>query len=261
MENTYWRKQSKDEPLYPDILWSRPQSKQGAGKLAIIGGNSHGLGVPGMAYGNALKVGAGVCRVLLPDAVKKVVKSLLPDADFAPSTPSGSFGRKSLDEFMRIAQWSDSVLLVGDFGRNSETAMLLESFVEKYKGQLTITQDAVDYFKETPGLINDREETLIVLSLAQLQKLFIASSSTTPITTSMNVSHLAVALRDFTNGHKAAIVTKLNDVIFIAYDGQVVSQKHEPKTWRVETATKASVFWMQNPNKVLEASVSSIEYT
>jgi len=253
----YWRKQG-DEPLFPDILWSRPQTKHGAGKLAIIGGNSHGFGAPGMAYNTTLQSGVGVCQVLLPDAVKKVVKSLLPDAGFAPSTPSGSFSRKALDSFMADAAWSDAVLLSGDAGRNSETAMLLESFVEKYSGLLTITQDAVDYFKETPQQIIDREQTLIVLSIAQLQKMFIGVGSPTPITLSMNASHLAVALRDFTLEHAAGIVTKLGDIMFIAHNGQVVSLRHEPKTWRVETAARASVFWMQNPSKLLEAVASAI---
>jgi len=199
MSEDYWRKQSDDEPLFTDLLWSRPQSKQGSGKLAIIGGNSHGFGAPGMAYNIALQAGAGVCQVLLPDAVKKVVKSVLPDAEFATSTPSGSFNRQALNKFVSIAEWSDAILLSGDFGRNSETAMLLENFVEKYKGMLTITQDTVEYFKETPKQIIDRDKTLIVLSLSQLQKMFIGAKSPTAITLSMNTNLLVVALRDFTS--------------------------------------------------------------
>ena len=146
MEHTYWLKQGA-EPLFPDILWSRPESKMGAGKLAIIGGNSHGFSAPGIAYGAAQQAGAGVTRVLLPDAVKKVVKGLLPDADFAPSTPSGSFSKQSLSELLQLANWSDCVLLAGDIGRNSETSIVLEDFVHKYTELLVVAQDAVDYFR------------------------------------------------------------------------------------------------------------------
>jgi ADP-dependent NAD(P)H-hydrate dehydratase / NAD(P)H-hydrate epimerase len=257
MTNTYWRKQEEDS-LFPDIVWSRPESKNQAGKLAIIGGNSHGFGAPGMAYNIALEAGAGICRVLLPDAIKKIVKSILPDADFALSTPSGSFSRQALDALLQIAQWSDAVLLPGDVGRNSETAMLLESFVEKYKGMLTITQDAVDYFKETPAQLLDRDKTLIVLSLAQLQKIFSSSSAVVPITLGMNTAQLVDALHDFTQIHPACIVTSHNEMIFVAFGGQIITTKHEEKTWRVKTASRASVFWLQNPNKMLEAVVSSL---
>ena len=59
MNTDYWQKQA-DEPLFPDILWSRPENKAGAGKLAIVGGNAHAFSAPGMAYDMTLQAGAGV---------------------------------------------------------------------------------------------------------------------------------------------------------------------------------------------------------
>ncbi len=256
MLDDYWLKQ-EDEPLYEDILWSRPESKTSAGKMVIIGGNAHGFSAPGQAYNVSMEAGAGTNQVLLPDAVKKIVKGMLPDADFAPSNPSGSFSKSALDSFLQAAKWADLVLLAGDVGRNSETAILLENFVQKYNGLLTLTQDSVDYFKETPKLIVDRAGTLIVLSLAQLQKIFINTPSITPITYSMTTQQLVAALHDYTQPHQACIVTMHNNLLFIAHSGKVVTQKHEDKTWRVNTATKASVFWMQNPNKIFKSVVSS----
>jgi hypothetical protein len=85
-------------------------------------------------------------RVLLPSATKKLVSQVFPEAEFAPSTPSGSFAREALGQLLDSADWADGVLLAGDFGRNSETAILLESFAQKYKGQLTVAQDGIDYF-------------------------------------------------------------------------------------------------------------------
>jgi len=258
MINSYWRKQTNDDPIFQDILWSRPQTKNGSGKLAIVGGDSHGFGAPGTAWNTALQSGVGVCKVLLPDAVKKVVKGIMPDADFAPSTPSGSFSKKALSEMMSIGHWADLSLLAGDIGRNSETAILLENFLEKYPGLLTIAQDGVDYFKETPLQIVDRADTLIVLSLSQLQKIFISTPTITPVTFSMSTPQLAEALHDYTAHHPACIVTVHNDLIFVAHDGNVVTQKHEDKIWRVSTAARASVFWLQNPKAIFEATVSSL---
>lgn len=257
MEHTYWLKQG-NEPLFPDILWSRPESKMGAGKLAIIGGNSHGFSAPGIAYGSAQQAGAGVTRVLLPDAVKKVVKGLLPDADFAPSTPSGSFSKQSLSELLMLANWSDCVLLAGDIGRNSETAIVLEDFVRKYTGLLVITQDAVDYFKEIPLILMDRPNTVIVLSMSQLQKMFINTPTITPITLSMSVQQLVEALHGYTIEHSATIVTKLNDLVYVAKAGIVSTTREDDKLWRVETAASVSVFCMQNPEKLFESATTSL---
>lgn len=258
MTDNFWKKQKLDEPLFPDILWSRPESRSGAGKMAVIGGHGHGFGAPGIAWQTSLSSGAGVVRVILPDAVKKTVKHVLPDADFAPSNPSGSFSKKALSDLLDIANWSDCTILAGDLGRNSETAVVLEDFTQKYSGLLTVTHDAADYFNSTPKLILDRENTLVVISLAQLQKMFINYPIITPITYSMTELQLAEALRDLTTKVKACVVVKHNDTIFIAFEGQVVSSEFSEMPWRIKTASKASVFWMQNPNKILEATSSSI---
>ncbi len=55
-----------------------------------------------------------------------------------------------------VGQWADATLLAGDFGRNSETAILLEQFIEKFRVQLVITQDAADYFTKNPTKLVDQ---------------------------------------------------------------------------------------------------------
>jgi NAD(P)H-hydrate repair Nnr-like enzyme with NAD(P)H-hydrate dehydratase domain len=99
MENTNWFKQTPDKPLFADLLWSKPENRLHAGKLLIIGGNKHLVAAPGVAYSAAQKAGIGACRVILPDSTKRMVGKVFPEAEFAPSTPSGSFARESLDHF------------------------------------------------------------------------------------------------------------------------------------------------------------------
>lgn len=261
MNHMYWRKQAADKPLFPDILWSRPESKAGAGKLAIIGGNAFAFGAPGIAWNEANDSMVGICHVLLPDAIKKTVAQLLPEAEFAPSNPSGSFSKKALDDLLRLSQWSDCAMLAGDLGRNSETAILLESYLAKYTGLLAITQDAADYFKEMPLLALDRPQTLVTVSLAQLQRMFIATPFIKPITYGMSTPQLVETLHEYTAKYQACIITKHNDLIFVAQNGQVVTQKHEDKVWRIKTTARSAVFWLQNPSKQFEAIVSSLAIT
>src|ERR1700749_1211633 len=120
MDRNYWHKQTTDKPLYPELLWSRPENKRFAGKLLIIGGSLHGFTAPAQAYAEALKAGIGSARVLLPDALQKTIGTVLEAGEFAPSTPSGSFSKQALAEALELSQWADGVLLAGDFDRNSE---------------------------------------------------------------------------------------------------------------------------------------------
>ena len=260
MDRTWWHRQTPDKPLHPDLLWSRPQNKRQAGKLLIVGGNVHGFAAAGEAYSQAIKAGIGTARVLLPDSLQKTIGKVFEAGEYAPSTPSGSFAQTALGELLELAAWADSVLLAGDFGRNSETAIVLEKFVDKYNGRLTLTKDAVDYFIKTPSSLLDRVDCLLVPSFAQLQKLAIKASLTTVLTFSMDFLRLVDALHELTDKYQAGIIIKHLQTIFVALNGEVSTTKldEDLETWRVATATRAAVWWLQNPGKPFEAMTASL---
>lgn len=260
MANEYWYRQTKDKPLFPDMEWSRPQTAKTAGKLLIVGGNAHGFVAPANAYREAGKAGIGTARMLLPDSMRPFVGKTFTAGELAPSTPSGSFSQKALLELLTMAEWADGVLLAGDLGRNSETAILLEKFLTKYSGPITITQDAVDYVMNAPQLVVKRPETTLVLSFAQLQKLATNAHFTTAFTFDMDFLRLVDALHEFTKQHAPNIVVKHLQTIFVAVNGQVSSTKlaEELKVWRVTTASKVAVWWLQNPSKTFEGLSSAV---
>ncbi len=260
MEHTYWHRQTAAQPLFPDMEWSRPQTKNTAGKLLIVGGNAFGFAAPAQAFQSAEKAGIGTPRMLLPDSMRKFVGKAFTAGELAPSTPSGSFSQRALLDLLTMSQWADGVLLAGDLGRNSETAILVEKFMTKYDGPVTITQDAVDYVVSAPETIMARTDTTLVLSFAQLQKLAMNAHFTTAFTFDMDFLRLVDSLHEFTTKHTFNIVVKHLQTIFVAVDGKVSSTKLEEdlKVWRVETAAKASVWWIQNPKNAFSALTTSL---
>lgn len=253
---TYWHKQT-DKPLFPDLLWDKPENKSLAGKLLIIGGNSHEFSAPGEAYQSAAHAGVGVAKVLLPEALRKTIGTVLENTEYAPSNKSGGFARTALSEWLSFAEWSDGVLITGDLGRNSETAIVLESFLEKYSGQVTLTKDAVDYFLDNPGPLFERKQTTLVVSFAQLQKM--ASKYGLVFKFSMTLLQIADALHGLSGDIDANIIVEHNGVVLVAVKQQVSSTRIEQEdTWRVSTAAKASVWWLQNPNKPFEALTTAL---
>ncbi|HSX32290.1 MAG TPA: hypothetical protein VLF43_03445 [Candidatus Saccharimonadales bacterium] len=260
MERTYWQRQEAGKPLFPDLEWSRPENKQQAGKLLIIGGNLHGFAAPAEGFAEAAKAGIGTTRIVLPDALRKTVGRMLENGEYAPSTPSGSFSQKALGELLTCASWADGTLLAGDLGRNSETAILLETFLAKYSGLVTLTKDAVDYITAAPDSVLHRDNTLLVLSLSQLQRLAVAAKSTTAVTLGMDLLHLVEWLHDFTSRHAPYIVVKHHNVILAAVNGRVVSTRlsTDIPVWRVAFAAHVSVWWLQNPGRAYEGIATGI---
>jgi NAD(P)H-hydrate repair Nnr-like enzyme with NAD(P)H-hydrate dehydratase domain len=256
----YWLKQQPDKPLYPDLLWSRPENKLQAGKLLIIGGNSQGFAAAGEAFGTASKAGIGTARVLLPVSLQKTVGRIFEVGEYAASTPSGSFSKAALAEYLDMSLWADGVLLAGDLGRNSETAILLESYLDKYPGQITVTRDVITYFGELPTVVLTRPKTLLVLSMSQLQKLGVSSRFTMAFTLSMDLLRLIENLHEFTKRYPIAIITKHHETIIVAVNGQISTTKlvNDRKVWRLHTATYASVWMLQNPSKPFEALTTAV---
>jgi hypothetical protein len=258
---SFWRKQRPDEALFPDLLWSRPQNKRTAGKLLIVGGNSHSFAAPAEAYGQAVKSGVGTSRVLLPDSIQKLVGGILENIEFAASTrPSGGFSKQSLGEFLDHAKWADGILIAGDLGKNSETVVLLEQFAEKYKGQLTITKDAADDLIKSAQTIVERPNTLLVITLAQLQKLGINAKFTKAFTFDMDLVRLIDGLHEFTSKHKVNIILKHLNQLIVASGGQVSTTNIDKPMpiWRVQTAAASCVWWLQNPTKTFESLTTAI---
>jgi hypothetical protein len=260
MDRSYWHKQTTDKPLFPDLLWSRPENKAHAGKLLIVGGHAQGFAAPAEAYGLANKAGVGTARVLLPDALQKSVGRVFEAGEYAPSTPSGSFAQTALGELLPMAHWADGVLLAGDLGRNSETAILIEKFLGKHGGQVTLTKDAIEYITSQPALIQSRDNTLLVLSFSQLQKLGSELKYATAITSTMDLLRTVDTLHDLTLAFPVAIITRHLENTFVAVHGQVSSTpcSADDRIWRLKQATAASVWWLQNPGKPFEALTTSL---
>jgi len=260
MERTYWHKQTTDTPLFPDVLWSRPETKRTAGKLLIIGGNLHSFASVGNAYVEALSAGAGQIRLVMPDALKKTVSKLIPDADFLPSTPSGSFARLALAGLIDQAGWADGVLIAGDLGNNSETAILLEKFTDKYSGQLTLAKDAASHFADIPEILMDRQKTTMIVDITQLQHLAGQVKFSQPFTSNMDLIRMVDALHDFSQPFAPNIITQHLSNYVVAVDGEVSTTNvgTEKISWRIPTAAHAAVWWLQNPTNPFEALTTSI---
>lgn len=261
MQLEYWHKQELGRPLFPELEWSRPENRQMAGKLLIVGGNLHGFAAPAEGYSLAVKEGIGTARVLLPSAIQKVVGPFIENGEFAPSTPSGSFSKAALTELLDWCRWADGILFAGDLGRNSETAILIEKFLSKCELPAVFTKDAVDYVVSAPLSALERPNTTLVLSFSQLQRLGVGSRFEQAATFSMDFLRLVDWLHIFTARFAPNIIVRHLDTIFVAVNGEVSTTKlpaDASHVWRLNTAARATVWWIQNSGKPFEALTTAI---
>jgi hypothetical protein len=260
MQHEYWRIQDPKKPLFPDIEWSKPEQQQQRGRLGIIGGNKLGLRAVAESYETALQSGAGNARVLLPDSLKKAVPPTMTDVIYGKSNPSGSLATDALTECLALGAWSTTLLLIGDAGRNSETAIVYEQLLSQYNGPLVITRDAFDLVRLAGEQLANRPNTHLVLSFAQLQKLFQAVYYPKVLTFSMQLMHLVEALHKFTITYPVSLTVFHQETIIVAFEGAITTTPWDNPMaiWRGVIPTHAATYLMWTPNRPLEAIAASL---
>lgn len=258
--HSYWLRQTGESPLFPDIEWNKPERMDQAGKLGIIGGNKLGFVATAESHQTAKDTGVGQVRVLLPDALKKSVPASMTDVLFAPTNHSGGFASEGATELLSVGEWADTLLLPGDAGKNSQTAMLYESLVSNYEKPVVITRDAVDLLQNSFPAVLDNPNVTLVVSLGQLQRIFRAVYYPKMITFSMQLTQLVETLHKFTSTYPVSVMTLHAEQIIIARSGEVVTQPwHDPmRIWRGHTAARAASYLVWTPHAPLKALATSI---
>jgi hypothetical protein len=125
---------------------------------------------------------------------------------------------------------------------------------------VTITKDGGDYVITNPKIVLNRDQTLLVVSFAQLQKIISASGFPRAITFDMDLTKLVEVLHDFTTTHSVFVVLKQSGTLYVAVNGHVSTTPSDETDdiWRVKTAAHASTWWLQNPDKPFEAITTSL---
>lgn len=256
----YWQQQEPGKQLFPDIEWSKPERRDQAGRLGIVGGSSLGFAGVADSWGAAQEVGAGEVQALLPDALKKSIPPTMSGIIFGPTTKSGGLGNEAVNDLRAIDEWADSLLFIGDAGKNSQTAILYEELISQTETQVVITRDAIDLLQNSYPSIISKSNIHLVLSFAQLQKLFRNIYFPKVLTFSMQLAQLVEVLHKFTLSYPISIVTFHADQIIIARSGDVITQSHynPMHIWRGITATKSACYLLWTPSAPLKALATSI---
>lgn len=261
MDRDYWLRQQPTTPLFPNIEWQKPEQRSLAGKLLIIGGNAHGFAAVAQAYQDALAAGAGECRVVLPDALKKAINPLALDCVYVPTNPSGGITKDALPALKAAAAWADALLFIGDAGRNSETAIVYEQLLQTFPDKLTIvTRDAVDLTKSLWPELLQRENAVFIATFAQLQKMFQAVYYPRTLLFSMQLTNVVEALHKFTVTYPASLVVFHQNQLIVATAAQISSTPWENPMliWRGSVAARTAVYAMQQKSQLFQAITTSL---
>lgn len=259
MENPkYWKKQER--PLFSDLEWNFPEQKQGS--VSVVGGNVQNFSSVNRASESLIR-DFPIREVfsILPDSLRSKLPPV-PSLVYYPSTESGSF-RKS-PEFLHSLEKDDFNLLIGDFSKNSETAIAVSEAIKKTEKPTLLARDTIDLVLNDAADLVMKENLFFVGSMIQMQKLFRAVYYPKVLLLSMPILPVVEALHKFTISYPVTILTFHGGQILVANSGEVISTPLEKTLyspiglWSGDLATKIVAFNLFNPNKKLEATAAAI---
>ena len=235
-----------------DANWYRPERRDQAGKIAIIGGNSHEFSRTQAAFSAALTMGFGEVRVILPKKLQKHIPPL-EGVCFAAATATGSFAHEALPELSEHIRWADCIYFPGELSKNAETTVLFNTLLSQSSKPTALSHDSIDLVTDT-----STESVHLVATVGQLQKLGTKHRATSAATFSMSPTQLAewmhaqAWLGDCTTYIHGKLVAKLDD--------KVVSEPHTggvaDDVWRMNYAVNYLAWQLWTGDKLVAYELS-----
>ena len=110
MREEYWKIQKPDQTLYEDILWNKPVRKDQTNVIGIIGGSKSGFMAVNLAYSICQKTVISDIKILVPDVLRKIIPSNIPDIVFVDSTPQGAIAKKAEPDIFTFSSLTKTIL-------------------------------------------------------------------------------------------------------------------------------------------------------
>jgi len=131
----------------PPRLPSRPTdaNKVTVGRVLVVGGSKAMAGAPALAGLGALRAGAGLVKIAVPDGIQPTVACFRPETivQGLPQTRAGALGAGALGVLRDLARSWDAVVLGPGLGRATSTLALVRSFARVVDRPLLLDADAL----------------------------------------------------------------------------------------------------------------------
>ncbi len=235
-----------DALLFPEVLYNRPITRMGAGRLLIVGGHSGEFSLPTAVHQFAMAAGIGEATAVLPDNLAKFLGGA-PGVAFAPASTSGSLGREALGRILELSEEADAVAIGASLSNNSNTTMLTERLVGEITRPLIVFDDALIALRQNLTAITDNPKVLIILTMAEVFKLCGALAVPINIRPHAGLINKLEIIQDLATASSCAYAVYGTEIIIAAEHKLIVT----PTNYRLSLTPALfygtlGTFWLQN---------------
>ena len=236
-----------DTPLFPTVLFNRPITRTGAGRLLVVGGHAGEFSQPTAIHQLALAAGLGECRVVLPDNLAKFLSGA-PGTYFVASSSSGSLGREALGRILELSEESDAVALGASLSNNSNTTMLIDKLATAIERPLIVFDEALPALRTNLAAVTNNPTSLLILTMPEVFKICGALGIPIQIRPGAGLLAKLEIVATLQAACRCQIAVFSTEIITSTAEGLVVT----PINYRLSMVPAVfyavlSTFWLQNP--------------
>lgn len=155
-----------DKRIVKEILPQRPAcaNKYSVGSLLCVVGSYSFAGAAVLCAKAALRTGAGLVRVAVPESIYPIVSACVPEAVFLvlPQNEQGAISSEALGEVIKYANKSDAVVMGCGSKLCRDTEELTLSLVSECKRPLLLDADGINALSKHIHILKDRVYPLVL---------------------------------------------------------------------------------------------------
>lgn len=151
-----------------DILNILPDRKADShkgdyGKILLLCGSRGFTGAAALAAMGALRSGAGLVYVGVPESIYAIEAVKLTEAIVFPlSEEDGKLSAKAIPDIRKYLQTADAVLIGCGLGISTGTMAVLDAVMREFKGPVVVDADGITMLASCPELLKERKDVTIL---------------------------------------------------------------------------------------------------
>jgi NAD(P)H-hydrate epimerase len=157
-----------EKPQVAECLPRRPidSHKGNFGHIAIVGGSREKSGAARLAAWSALRTGAGLVTVFVPDIVQAIVAESHAElmTRGLPTNPEGELSLNALDVLQSSLEEFNCLVLGPGLGTRKETRELIKTLVDKTTLPIVLDADGINAFQSQRELLQRDENRPLILT-------------------------------------------------------------------------------------------------
>ena len=135
-----------------------PRSHKGDyGRVLVVAGSRGMAGAAHLAAFAALRAGAGLVSLAVPDSIYTVAARRRDEIMVrpVPSTKAGTLARRALPELLRFSENQDVLAVGPGLSQNTETRQVIRNFIARTQAPVVLDADGLNAFRGRPADLSE----------------------------------------------------------------------------------------------------------